>query len=87
MTKRKADAEVECPVLIKTLRRSITEFITQNEVSDIHGDKNNLELLDYGGEIWQKYRQRLATYDVICKKNQFCSKALNVSGKIPTIEA
>lgn len=64
MTKRKAENEVECPILIKNLRRSITDFITQNEIADIHNDKNSIEFLDYGGEIWQNYGQRLATFDV-----------------------
>ena len=64
MTKRKADAEAECPLLVKSLRRSITEFVSKNEAANINSDRTNTELLDYGGESWEQYRKRLDTFDV-----------------------
>nr|CAD2168665.1 unnamed protein product [Meloidogyne enterolobii] len=64
MLKRKADTELECPVLVKNLRRSISEFLVENEAANVKNDDGNIEFLDYGGERWEKYRQRLATFDL-----------------------
>jgi hypothetical protein len=56
---------LDCPVLVKSLRRSINDFIAKNEEADIHGENGrSIELLDYTGESWKKYRQRLETFDV-----------------------
>ena len=64
MTKRKADSEAECPILVKSLRQSVSDFLTQNDAADIISDSSNQEFFDYGGSCWTKYRKRLATFDV-----------------------
>ena len=64
MPKRKAENDLECPLLVKNLRRSISEFLVENEAANIKNDDGNIDFLDYGGERWEKYRQRLATFDV-----------------------
>lgn len=68
MTKRKADAEAECPIIVKSLRRSISEFVSQNEAANINSDRNSIELLDYDGDCWKQYRKRLDTFDVKFKR-------------------
>ncbi|KAI1717741.1 c3HC zinc finger-like domain-containing protein [Ditylenchus destructor] len=58
--KRKAEDNEDAPILLKSLRRSISDFIAENDAAA--QSSKGAHYLDHTQECWIKYRERLATF-------------------------